>query len=104
MADVVGYPFNQIPPEAFIHGAAGYGQGTLCGSLGVAAACIGMVADADLQKKLVGELLDWYREFPFPEYQPENLDLPTTIAKSVLCVDSVGKFMEVHGVGMDHPE
>jgi hypothetical protein len=101
---VVGYPFNQIPPEAFINGAAGYGRATLCGSLGVAAACIGMVTDADTQRELVGELFDWYKEFPFPEYQPEGLNLPTTVAESVLCADSVGIFMEVHGVDMAHPE
>ncbi|HZJ76755.1 MAG TPA: C-GCAxxG-C-C family protein [Oscillospiraceae bacterium] len=104
LADTVGYPFNQIPPEAFIHGAAGYGQATLCGSLGVAAACIGMVTDADTQREMVGELFNWYKEFPFPEYQPEGLNLPTTVAESLLCADSVGKFMEVHGVDMAHPE
>lgn len=76
---MVGYPFNQIPPEAFINGAAGYGRATLCGSLGVAAACIGMVTDADTQRELVGELFDWYKEFPFPEYQPEGLLLVTSL-------------------------
>jgi len=48
---------------------------TLCGSLGVAASCIGMVTDVDTQKKIVAELFNWYKGFNFPEYQPENLGL-----------------------------
>ncbi len=76
----------------------------MCGSLGVAAACIGMVVDGDTQKEMVGELLNWYKEFEFPGYQPGDIDLPTTVAESVLCIDSVGKFMQVQGVGMDHPD
>lgn len=77
---------------------------TLCGSLGVAAACIGMVTDVDTQKKIVGELYNWYRSFEFPQYQPENLGLKHTIADSVLCADSVGKFMKEQGVAYGDPE
>lgn len=103
LADEVGYPFNQIPPEAFIAFAGGYGQATLCGSLGVAATCIGMVADKDMQKKLLSELFNWYKKHSFPTYQPENLNLTQTVADSLLCFDSVGKFMEAQGVGYDDP-
>ncbi|AOY77805.1 Split-Soret cytochrome c precursor [Clostridium formicaceticum] len=105
MADEVGYPFNQIPPEAFINAAAGYaGQASLCGSLGVAAACIGTVCDADTQKKLVGDLWNWYKEYPFPQIQPAELGLATTVAESVLCADSVGKFMDAQGCGFGDTE
>lgn len=104
LADEVGYPFNQIPPEAFISFAGGFGQATLCGSLGVAAACIGTVTDAETQKKLVGELFNWYKKQNFPEYQPENLNLTQTVADSLLCHDSVGKFMKAQGVGYGDPE
>lgn len=104
LADEVGYPFNQIPPEAFTNAAGGYGQATLCGSLGVAASCIGMVTDVDTQKKIVAELFNWYKDFSFPQYQPENLNLTNTVAESVLCGDSVGKFMEAHGVAYGDPE
>ncbi|SCY31756.1 Putative redox-active protein (C_GCAxxG_C_C) [Alkaliphilus peptidifermentans DSM 18978] len=105
MADEVGYPFNQIPAEAFTNAAAGYaGQASLCGSLGVAAACIGTVCDVETAKKLVGDLWDWYKEHPFPQYQPAELDLAMTVADSVLCIDSVGKYMEAQGCGFGDDE
>ena len=104
LSDEVGYPFNQIPADAFRGGGTGYGQGALCGSLGSAAACIGMVCDGDQQKELIAELYNWYKIHPFPQYQPAGMDLITTEAKSVLCIDSVGKFMEAQGVGMADPE
>jgi hypothetical protein len=97
LAEQVGYPFNQMPVEAFTGAAGGYGQATLCGSIGVAATCIGAVCDVDTQKKLISELSKWYKKQPFPNYQPEGLGLPQTVADSVLCEESVGKFMEVSG-------
>ncbi len=36
-------------------------------------------------------------------YQPENLNLPTTIAESTLCEESVGNFMEVSKVEYGDP-
>lgn len=94
-----------MPAEAFTSAAGGYaGQATLCGSLGVAATCIGAVCDKDTQKKLVGDLWNWYRKAEYPTFQPANLDLPTTVAESVLCADSVGKFMEVQGCAYGDPE
>lgn len=63
-----------------------------------------MVTDVDTQKKLVAELFNWYKEFNFPEYQPENLGLKHTVAKSVLCADSVGNFMQAQGVAYGDPE
>ncbi len=104
LADEVGYPFNQIPVEAFIPAAGGYGLSTLCGSLGTAATCIGMVTDTDTAKKLIGELFKWYKGHDFPQYQPENLNLTHTVADSVLCADSVGKFMKAEGVKYDDPK
>lgn len=104
LADEVGYPINQIPPEAFTSFAGGFGQASLCGTLAVGATCIGMVTDVDTQKELVGELFNWYKGQNFPEYQPENLNLTQTVADSVLCHDSVGKFMEVSGVAYGDPE
>jgi len=77
---------------------------TLCGSLGVAATCIGMVTDVDTQKKLVADLFKWYPKQTFPNYQPEELGLKQTVAGSVLCSDSVGKFMEAQGVAYGDPE
>lgn len=36
-------------------------------------------------------------------YQPEGLNLPTTISNSVLCEESVGNFMEVAKVEYGDP-
>lgn len=103
LASEVGYPYNQVPTAAYTHAGSGYGQGTLCGALGVAATCIGYVTDVDTSKKLVGKLFNWYKEFEFPQYQPENLNLTTTVAGNTLCEDSVGNFMEAQGVAYgDH--
>jgi hypothetical protein len=104
LADQVGYPFNQMPIEAFTSAAGGYGQATLCGSIGVAATCIGSVTDVKTSKKLIAELSKWYKQEKFPNYQPEGLGLPQTVAESVLCEKSVGKFMEVSGFVYDSPE
>lgn len=104
LADDVGYPFNQIPPETFISAAGGYGQTGLCGCIGVAAACIGSVCDADTSKELLKNLSAWYKTAEFPMYQPENLNLPTTIAESTVCADSVGSFMREARVEYGAPE
>lgn len=76
----------------------------MCGSLGCAAACIGSVCDAETARAMLGELENWYKEAELPMYQPENLNLPTTVAGSVMCADSVGNFMEKSGFAMGDPE
>ena len=42
----VGYPYTVVPEAMFINGAAGYGQGTLCGALGGAFGVIGQIGRA----------------------------------------------------------
>ena len=104
LSEQVGYPFNQYPAEMFSNYGAGFTQASLCGSIGCAAACIGTVCDADTAKKVLGELQAWYKEAELPIYQPEKLNLPTTVASSILCADSVGNFMEKSGFAMGDPE
>lgn len=104
LADEVGYPFNQIPIGMFTNASSGYQISTLCGSLGTAAACIGTVCEPDVAKELIVKLQNWYKTAEFPTYQPEDLNLPTTVAESVLCADSVGKFMEKSGYEYDSSE
>ncbi len=58
----------------------------------------------DTQKKIVSELFKWYKKHDFPQYQPENLNLKHTVAESILCEDSVGKFMKEQGVAYGDPE
>lgn len=104
MANEVGYPYNQIPTAAFTNAAGGYNQASLCGCIGTAATCIGMVCEPDQAKKILGELSAWYKKAEFPMYQPDGLGLKTTVAESTLCADSVGKFMEAQGVAYGDPE
>jgi len=93
-----------MPPEAFINQSSGFQQASLCGCLGTAAACLGSVLEADEQKAAISDLIKWYKEEPFPVLQPAGLDLPTTVAESEICADSVGKFMEVQGCAYGDPE
>lgn len=48
----------------------------------------------DTSKKVFGDLSKWYKTAEFPMYQPEALNLPTTVSESTLCEVSVGNFME----------
>ena len=104
MAAEVGYPYNQIPPQAFTLASSGYQQSTLCGALGVASVFIGMVTDVDTSKEINTELYNWYKTAEFPMYQPENLNLKTTIAETTLCEESVSRFMEAEGVKYGDPK
>lgn len=104
LADEVGYPFNQIPVKAFTNYAGGFTKSSLCGALGAAAACIGAVCEGDKAKKILGELQNWYVETAFPIYQPANMGLPQTVSDTILCKDSVGKFLETSGFAAGSPE
>lgn len=102
LGDQAGYPFNQIPVDMFANGTTGYGIGSLCGALGGAVAAIGLVCNDDDAKAVTKELFDWYQKQEFPLHQP-NAEMPTTVANSVNCADSVSKFMEAAGVDMKDP-
>lgn len=62
------------------------------------------MCNKETQSKLVGELWNWYRKHEFPQFQPAGLNLAHTVADSVLCADSVGKFMEVQGCAFGDAE
>ncbi|HHU02160.1 MAG: C-GCAxxG-C-C family (seleno)protein [Christensenellales bacterium] len=100
LADVVGSPFDGIPIDLFRIGAAGYFNGSLCGSLGGAVHAIGLVCPIDDAKKLMGELFAWYRKAEFPYYQPKEMKVEKTVSNSINCLDSVGKFMEANDLKM----
>jgi len=80
------------------------GQGETCGTLAVAAVAIGMVTDRETQREMVADLLQWYRKFDFPEYNPSDMDLERTVADSASCKDSVLTFMEEQGCGFGDDE
>lgn len=103
LADETGYPFNQIPITAFAPGGGGFGAGTMCGSLAAAVSAIGLVCEPDDAKIVIGELFDWYKNTPLPEYQPD-MEVVKVEAKSVNCSDSVGKFMKETGTKMGDAE
>ena len=93
LSEKVGYPYNVVPEEMFLNGAAGYGQGTLCGALGGAFAVVGLVCGGADSKAVIKELSTWYGKTSFPLYQPEGEAPAHTVSGSVNCSDSVTKFM-----------
>ncbi|MCW3491384.1 C-GCAxxG-C-C family protein [Dethiobacter alkaliphilus] len=100
LAEEVGYPFNQIPTEAFGSYRGGVeGWGSICGALVPAISVINLVVEKEDRASLVNELMAWYKEFPFPEFQPAGLDLPGVPINSSLCHVSVTKWMEETGYG-----
>ena len=103
LGDTAGYPFNQIPIDAFKIGAGGFGAGTLCGSLAGCARAISMMVPSEDAPTLVADLFTFYRETALPIYQPEVTN-ETVVAASVNCIDSVGQFVEKTGYAMDDPE
>ena len=103
-SEVTGYPYNElIPGKAFGLMAGGYGAGTLCGSLAGALTFVGLVCQPSDANTVRNELFAWYREHPFPAYQPEFASI-TTVANSVNCTDSVGTYMTATGYKMSDPE
>ena len=100
MAEEYGYPYNQINARMFASGAGGYGAQSLCGSLGGALAFIGLFCNGTDAGTIRSELYAWYKGHAFPEYQPDFPAPTQTIAESVNCVDSVGKYMAATGFTM----
>lgn len=100
LAAEYGYPYNQINARMFADGAGGYGVQSLCGSLGGACALFGLFCESKDAGALRNELYAWYRVTPFPNYQPELTSPTTTVADSVECRDSVGKYMAATGFTM----
>ena len=100
LGEELGYPFNQLPEETFSSFRGGVeGWGSMCGALVPAIAAIGMVAQGPDRAEMVNELMGWYREFPFPEYQEKGFDLPGVAVNSSLCHVSVSVWMNETGYG-----
>ncbi len=98
LVKTVGYPYTLIPTAMFASGAGGYGQQSLCGSLGGAINVIGLICAPEDARKLVGELCSWYAHAELPIYRPEQDFENFTVSGTVNCKDSVGKFMAANGI------
>lgn len=99
LADMTGYPYNQVPVQMLASASGGFGAGTLCGSLAGALMAVGLILEAADAKAVTKDLFAWYRKHPFPGYQPEITN-PTTVADSIDCLDSCSKFMAETGLTM----
>ena len=105
LADDVGAPFDGIPVKMFQNGAAGYGVNSLCGCLGGAAACIGLVCEGDDSKAILAELMKWYKESELPTYAGGTPAIASVVPGSVNCIDSLGKFFAATGItSMSDPD
>ena len=98
LKEKVGFPYTAIPSEMFVNGKAGYGAGSLCDSLGGAAAIIGLMCSPDDASAITKELFAWYTSTNLPIYQPEIKAETPTVAKTVNCSDSVTTFMNAAGI------
>jgi hypothetical protein len=96
MAEVVGAPYNAIPPAMFIGFSGGIQhRGTICGALVAPVALISsVVADKKIRGQMLDELMAWYIHHPFPEYQPHGLNLHKVAVGSTLCHISVSKWIK----------
>ena len=96
LAEVYGYPYNQINPRMFANGGGGYGAQTLCGSLGGACAVLGLFCESKDAGALRNEVYAWYKAHEFPQYQPE-FESVYSVSNSIQCADSVNNWMKVSG-------
>ena len=99
LADLTGYPYNQVPTKMLASASGGFGAGTLCGSLAGAIMAVGLILEPADAKVVTKGLFDWYKNHPFPGYQPE-IKNPTTVSNSIDCLDSCSEFMKEANVTM----
>lgn len=110
LALVVGEPYRTFPVEMMKYGAGGVGGcGSLCGTLNGGAAMIGLlVADSKRRNNLITELFAWYESSELPVFRPQNAakdeEMPKTVAGSVLCHISVGRWCKESGSDVMSPE
>jgi hypothetical protein len=75
--------------------------GTICGALVAPIALIGgVVSDKKIRSEMINELMAWYIQFPFPEYQPAGLNLVKVPVGSTLCHISVSTWCNAEGVSV----
>ena len=87
--------FAQFPVKMFQNGAAGYGQNSLCGCLGGAAAVIGMVCESADSKACLKEVIEWYKTSNLPTYDRGSAPaVAQVVPGSANCADSLLQFFQ----------
>lgn len=101
-----GEPYRSFPFSMMEMGKSGVSEwGTLCGALLGAVAAMAMFWGRKERDPMVDELFRWYETTAFPVYQPPkglpvglDIELPTSVADSVLCHISVSKWAYTSGL------
>lgn len=110
MADKNGEPYRSFPVHMMKYGEGGVGLwGSLCGTLNGGSAIIGLFEqDKKRRENLIANLFSWYETAELPSYEPkpspEEFEIPTSVAGSVLCHVSVGKWCLTSGFEIGDPE
>lgn len=109
MAQRQGEPYLSFPVHMMKYGEGGVGLwGSLCGTVNGAAAVIGLfVPQKELREQLIAELFSWYEVTELPTYRPKDeadSAILTSIARSVLCHVSVGRWCAESGDEIGSPE
>ena len=87
--------FAQFPVKMFQNGAAGYGQNSLCGCLGGAAAVIGLVCESADSKACLKEVMEWYKTSSLPTYDRGSAPaVAQVVPGSPNCADSLLQFFQ----------
>lgn len=63
-----------------------------------------MVAEPEDAMELVNELMGWFRQHPFPEFQPAEMDVPAIASDSSLCHVQVTNWSHESGLEVGSPE
>ena len=108
LAEEVGAPYTTFPVKMFQNGAAGYGQNSLCGCLGGAAAAIGLVCETADSRACLKEVMDWYKTSTLPTYDRGSAPaVAQVVPGSTECRDSLMEFFKAVpeiNYDMKHPD
>jgi len=104
LAERYGEPYSRFPYVMMRYGDGGISKwGSVCGIVNGAAALIGLFypEDQSAREKLSGAFAHWYESTELPVYQPKNpqsvMEIPASMAGSILCHLSVGAWCKVSG-------
>lgn len=118
LGEKLGEPYRSFPCSMMVYGRSGVCDwGSLCGALNGSAAAVGLICRSSeelqiklkpqktkqekQQAKIIDELFRWYEETVLPVYNPlepvTQMDMPKSIANSVLCHNSTTNWSSESG-------